>query len=213
MARNMLSIRKRGLAWKRAARFITNRGVKWFRVLFFLSLALLIGAGGCWWWYDWRDHSQDAPILAAARHYGLEPALVKAVVWKESRFNPRRRGTAGEVGLMQLRAATFGEWARAENLVDVPWKTLTNPATNTLAGSWYLEKLLKRYSQTDNPLPYALADYNAGRVNVLKWQHGSALTNSQAFLEQIGFPGTKVYVKSVLRREALYQPVFPPKDS
>jgi soluble lytic murein transglycosylase len=79
-------------------------------------------------------------------------------------------------------------------------------------GAWYLEKLLKRYSRTDNPVPYALADYNAGRSNVLKWEHGSAATNSAAFLEQISFPGTKNYVRAVMRRYEHYQPIFPPKD-
>ena len=63
-----------------------------------------------------------------------------------------------------------------------------NPATNTLIGAWYLEKLLKRYAQTDNPIPYVLADYNAGRSNVLKWNQGRAATNSAAFLWQIDFP-------------------------
>jgi soluble lytic murein transglycosylase-like protein len=54
-------------------------------------------------------------------------------------------------------------------------------------------------------LPYALADYNAGRGNVLKWRTGSAMTNSQAFMNQIAFPGTRAYVKSILRRYEHYQ--------
>ncbi len=182
------------------------------RPLFFaFLLLLLLGAGGCWWWYEWRDHSQDGPILAAARRYGLEPALVKAVVWRESRFNPRRRGAAGEVGLMQIREVTFGEWAGAEHIKVMPWNCQDDPATNTLAGSWYLQKLLKRYVQTDNPLPYALADYNAGRSHVLKWQQGPAVTNSAAFIKQINFPGTRSYVRSVMRREEHYRPIFPPQ--
>ncbi len=178
----------------------------------FLALILLLlgGTGGYWWWYERRDHSQDIPILAAARRYGVEPALVKAVVWRESRFNPVRRGRAGEIGLMQIRESAAGDWSRAEHLPAFSPDALFDPATNTLAGSWYLQHLLKRYTQTDNPLAYALADYNAGRANVLKWQHGPALTNSQAFLDQIGFPGTRNYVKSVLQREQHYRPIFPP---
>jgi soluble lytic murein transglycosylase len=69
---------------------------------------------------------------------------------------------------------------------------------------------MRRYAQTDNPLPYALADYNAGRGNVLKWNQGAAVTNSAVFTGQIGFPGTRDYVKSVLRRYERYRPVFPP---
>jgi soluble lytic murein transglycosylase len=179
--------------------------------LVLLLLPLLAILGGYWWWYQWRDHSQDIPILAAARRYGVEPALVKAVVWRESRFRPGKRGRAGEFGLMQIRPAAAGEWARAERIPAFSADTLLNPATNTLAGAWYLEKLLKRYAQTDDPLPFALADYNAGRANVLKWDHGPAQTNSAAFLNQITFPGTKSYIRSVIQRFDHYRPIFPPK--
>ena len=73
---------------------------------------------------------------------------------------------------------------------------------------WYLRKLLRRYLQTDNPLAYALADYNAGRGNVLKWNYGGAATNSAAFIRQIGFPGTRAYVQAVVARYQAYRPTF-----
>jgi soluble lytic murein transglycosylase len=112
---------------------------------------------------------------------------------------------------MQIRPVAASEWARAEHVTAYAPETLLNPATNTLAGAWYLQKLLKRYAQTDNPLPFALADYNAGRGNVLKWDRGIAATNSAAFINQIGFPGTKAYIRSVMQRFDHYRPVFPPK--
>jgi len=181
-------------------------------VLLLLLLLLLAGIGGYWRWYEWRDHSQDGPILAAARRYGVAPALVKAVVWRESRFNASRRGSAGEYGLMQIRDAAALEWAGTTHLTDFAPASLLNPATNTLAGAWYLDKLLKRYAHTDNPLAYALADYNAGRSNVLKWQHGEASTNSAVFLAQMTFPGTRGYIRSVANRFKHYLPIFPPKE-
>jgi soluble lytic murein transglycosylase len=75
-----------------------------------------------------------------------------------------------------------------------------------------LRKLLGRYKHTDNPMAYALADYNAGRSNVLRWNKGLAATNSQAFLKQIDFPSTKTYVRAVLTRYAHYRRSFPPSD-
>ena len=84
-----------------------------------------------------------------------------------------------------------------------------DPGTNALAGAWYLHKLLLRYARADHPAPFALADYNAGRGNLLKWNHGAAATNSAVFIEQIGFPGTKHYVQSVLQRYKHYRLVFP----
>lgn len=191
----------------------TNGPVKWRKPLACLLVLLLGGIGGYWWWYQWRDHSQDGPILAAARRYGVQPSLVKAIVWRESRFNPKRRGRAGEIGLMQIRESAAREWAAAERLKGFTTEHLLDPGTNTLAGTWYLQKLLKRYARTDNPLPYALADYNAGRGNVLKWERGSASSSSEDFVKQIGFPGTKNYVRAVTRRYEHYRPIFPGKEA
>jgi len=58
------------------------------RFLCRMALSLLVAGGlGIWWWSAWRiEHSQDSNILAATRRYGMDPALVKAVIWKESRL-------------------------------------------------------------------------------------------------------------------------------
>ncbi len=182
--------------------------MKRVRLPWILVPALLAGVALYWWWQSRLEHSQDRPIRAAARRYGLEPALIKAVVWRESRFNPQARGRARELGLMQLQEEAAQEWAYAEHIDGFVHEDCLDPRTNTLAGAWYLKKLLARYARTDDPLPYALADYNAGRGNVLRWNYGAAATNSAAFLDQIGFPGTREYVDSVLRRYARYRPVF-----
>jgi soluble lytic murein transglycosylase len=159
-----------------------------------------------WLWWEQRVESRyNKEIKSAARRYGLEPALVKAVVWRESKFNPLARGTQGELGLMQLQSNAAQEWADAERIETFVHEHCLDPRTNTLAGAFYLSKLLKRYAHTDNPVPYALADYNAGRGNVLKWNTGTAATNSSAFLEQVGFPATQKYVGSVMRRHRLYR--------
>jgi soluble lytic murein transglycosylase len=176
------------------------------------ALLLVGGAAAYWWWQGWLERSQDGPIRAAAQRYGMEPALVKAIVWRESHFHPRVRGRAEEIGLMQLQEEAAREWAGAEHLDGFEHEHCFDPGTNTLAGTWYLRKLLRRYAQTDNPLPYALADYNAGRGNVLKWNQRAGATNSATFIEQIGFPGTKAYVRSVMRRYEHYQPLFPPES-
>jgi soluble lytic murein transglycosylase len=180
--------------------------------MIWLLLLLLVGGGIARWRYlDWRDHSMDAPILAAARRYHVPPALVKAVVWRESQFDPTALGSKGEIGLMQvLPRAAAQDWIQAERIHEFAPEHLFNPVTNTLVGAWYLERLLKRYAQADDPVAYALADYNAGRGNVLKWNQGVAATNSAAFLRQIAFPSTREYVLSIQRRYAHYRPIFPP---
>lgn len=162
-----------------------------------------------WWWERRREERAETHILAAARRYGVEPALVKAVVWRESRFQANAVGTAGELGLMQVGALAGQEWADAEKRPGFRHVELMDPERNTLAGTWYLGKLLKRYAATDRPAAFALADYNAGRANVRRWLQGSASTNSEAFLAAMDFPGTRDYVRAILKRREEYVGVFP----
>lgn len=174
-------------------------------LLILLVLVLCVVPPAVWWFSEWRlEHSQDGAIAGAAARYGVDPALVKAVVWKESRFHPGVRGRAGEIGLMQLMDAASQEWAEAERVYPLGERALFNPATNILAGTWYLRKLVRRYRNTDNPVAFALADYNAGRGNVLRWAKGTALTNSLDFVGAIGFPSTSNYVVSVQKRRVRY---------
>lgn len=174
-----------------------------------LVLVLCAGIVGYWWFDHWREHRYDRLIVAAAQKYKIDPALVKAICWRESRFHPNVRGNAGELGLMQVRSSAAQEWATAERVGDFHHQACLNPATNILVGTWYLQHVLKRYKQTDNPVAYALADYNAGRGNVLKWLGGSALTNSVAFVGNIGFPTTQDYVQAVMHRRDVYRDQFP----
>ena len=157
-----------------------------------------------------RESSQDKVILAVAPRYGVDPALVKAVIWRESRFDPDARGRSGEIGLMQVMKGTGEDWAKAEKIKTYWHRRLFDPEKNLRAGTWYLKKMLNRYRQTDNPIPYALAAYNAGPGNADKWTKGIAATNSAAFIQQIGFPGTREYVQSIMARYEYYRRRFPP---
>jgi soluble lytic murein transglycosylase len=147
----------------------------------------------------------DRLIAGATARYQVDPALVKAVVWCESRFNPDARGRVGEIGLMQLGEAAAWEWAAAERIPDFDHEHVLDPGTNVLVGTWYLARLLRRYPAADDPVPFALADYNAGRSHVLRWNHGEGATNSEAFMRQITFPGTRRYIEQVTRRREHYR--------
>ncbi len=165
-------------------------------VLLLALVAALVFKG----WLYWREHRFDAVISQAAQRYQLDPALVRAVVWRESNFNPGARGRAGELGLMQVRETAALEWAAAEQIKDFDHATCLDPLTNVLAGTWYLKRVLRHYSQADDPLPFGLAEYNAGRGNVLKWLAGESATNSAAFMQRIGFPTTRAYVQKIIGR-------------
>jgi len=182
-----------------------------FRLWLWVTAAVVVAdfGGLCWFLYArWREHSQDAVIRLAAARYGVDGALVKAVVWRESWFDPSARGKAGEIGLMQIRAPAAHEWAEAERIAGFHHEHILDPGSNTLAGTWYLAKLLRRYPHCDDPVSYALADYNAGRAHVLRWNTGAATTNSQHFLAQMTFPGTRRYIEEIARRREKYQEEF-----
>ncbi len=188
-----------------------TRGTRRRKWLPIVVLVIIADAVGGWLYYRHRrEHSQDEVIRAAAARYGVDAALVKAVVWRESWFDPEVRGKAGEIGLMQIREPAAREWAEAERIAGFQHEHILDPGSNTLAGAWYLAKLLRRYPQADDPVPYALADYNAGRGNVLRWNQGAAATNSQQFLAQMTFPGTRRYIETVAERRARYGDEFPP---
>lgn len=169
-----------------------------------MAIAILAGK----WRRDHLESNQDQNILNSARKHGVDPALVKAVIWRESRFHPEARGNKGESGLMQIMENTGLEWAGAQRVTLLSQSDLLDPVRNIECGTWYLRKLLGRYQQTDDPVPYALADYNAGRGNVLKWMKESAVTNSADFMGQIGFPSTSNYVQAVMGRRQRYAEAF-----
>ena len=175
------------------------------RLILFFALLVAGGVAICLWREERLEKKFAPQIRAAAARYEVDPLLVKAVVWRESRFNPNARGTSGEIGLMQIQEIAAQEWADAEHNTNFIHANCFDPGTNTIAATFYLAKLLKRYPKTDDPVPYALADYNAGRGNLVKWNNGAAATNGAAFIEQIGFPGTKSYVASVMRRREIYR--------
>lgn len=177
-------------------------------------LAVILLGGWAWFyerWRTYREDSQDASILAAGARYGVDPALIKAVVWRESWFNPKAKGTRGELGLMQIREPTAKDWAAAERIHLFTHFQLLDPGRNTECGAWYLRRLLQRYQGSDNPLPFALAAYNAGPANVARWRKGPGTTNSVEFLNQMDYPATRSYVATVMKRYAHYRKTFATK--
>lgn len=96
-------------------------------------------------------------VSEAAQFYGVDPVLVRAVAWQESRFSQAAISPKGAVGLMQLMPAT------ASGLGVNPY----NPRENVFGGVAYLASLLKRFN---GDVALALAAYNAGPEAVVR--HG-----------------------------------------
>ncbi|MEY2541655.1 MAG: soluble lytic murein transglycosylase [Verrucomicrobiota bacterium] len=156
--------------------------------------------------YEWfspaRFQQYDRLIKSVANEHHLDPMLVKAVVWRESRFDPQKYGTAGERGLMQVSEKAANEWAHENKIDNFRVEELFDPTRNLEAGCWYLERAIDHWEQQPDPLPFALAEYNAGASRVQRWAGGEGSSGMSAgeFLSHINFRGTRNYVESILDR-------------
>ena len=139
------------------------------------------------------------PILNAAGRYHVPPRLVASVIWQESRFRPNCRGPAGELGLMQVMTNSGREWARTEGITDFSSLALLDPTTNILAGTWYLGRAIDRWSRTADPIPPALAEYNAGHSSAVRWAGASSAAH-QPYVAAIGYASTRRYVAGIVKR-------------
>lgn len=150
-----------------------------------------------------------AAVAVRARHNDDFKYLVKAVVRRESAFDAKAYGRAGEVGLMQVTAGAAQDWARATKRANFNPHQLWNPEINLSAGSWYLARALRRWEQADDPIPFALAEYNAGLGNVRKWQPADRPLIAAEFRHAITYPGVREYVDSVMRYYREYREAGP----
>ena len=98
----------------------------------------------------------EQAISHHAQRHRLEPALLRAVIKAESDFDPYAVSRAGAVGLMQLMPATAARYG-----VD-PY----DPEENILGGARYLSDLIDMFGAD---IPLAVAAYNAGENNVIKY--------------------------------------------
>jgi soluble lytic murein transglycosylase len=133
-------------------------------------------------------------IRQQARDKDLDPALIAAVIYRESKFRDLT-SNAGAKGLMQILPSTADFVARKSGGTAFVHGDLANPQINIAYGSWYLRYLLDRY---DGNRTAAIAAYNAGETKVDQWG-GVALT-----LEDIGFPETRQYTADVLAKRGEY---------
>ena len=117
----------------------------------------------------------------AAQEYDVDPALILAVIWVESRFVEKAKSPAGARGLMQLMPATAS--GLAKQLGESRARSF-DPAFNVRAGTYYLARLRERF---DGDVRLALAAYNAGPGNVRKWTDGGGDLPqvSQSYLAKI----------------------------
>jgi soluble lytic murein transglycosylase len=162
-------------------------------------LALVVGAFAVYVletqpkWYERLRYPlrYEQIVVGHAENYDLEPQLVAAVIYQESKFDADAVSESGAVGLMQLLPET-GQGI-ADRTGGSNWKPedLRNPELNVRYGSWYLRHLLDKYGDEE----LALAAYNAGQTNVDRWRDEGV---------GIQFAETRHYVERVEELKAIY---------
>jgi soluble lytic murein transglycosylase len=134
-------------------------------------------------------------VRAHARNYGIDPALLAAVIYQESKFDAHARSESGAIGLMQLRPATAHGIALRTGGAAFRTADLENAEINIRYGSWYLRHLFRKYG--DERL--VLAAYNAGQGNVDRWRREG---------REIQFPETRAYVDRVEELKWIYREAY-----
>ena len=138
------------------------------------------------------QHEDIIRQQAAEKH--LDPALVAAVIYAESRFSDQE-SSAGAIGLMQITPQTADYLKRLSGGTTFQLSDLHDPQINISYGCYYLRHLLDHYDGNEIA---ALAAYNAGITNVDSWG-GADLT-----LDDIKFAETRAYVQEVLEKRDDY---------
>ena len=159
------------------------------------TFAVLQSAQPGWWERLWYPLRYGPIVRGHARNYDLDPALLAAVIYQESKFRTDARSSSGAIGLMQLlpdtakgiAVHTGGSQFRVQDLYD--------PEINVRYGAWYLRHLLEKYGDEQD----ALAAYNAGQDNVDRWRRAG---------EGIQFPETRAYVTRVEELKRIYRRAY-----
>ena len=150
---------------------------------------------------EWRALLERIAQESACRH-GIAPSLVKAVIYQESRFRVLSRGRHGEVGLMQLTDGAVTDWENDTGLRCPSRGALFDPRLNVEIGTWYLARALRGWRDYRDCEVLALAQYNAGRRNVLKWAPENHLEKA---LDHVRFPSTRQYIVNVLKYRTSFE--------
>jgi soluble lytic murein transglycosylase len=115
----------------------------------------------------YKDSALEIAVVLAeeSERYQIDPVFLIAIIKTESSFNPNARGSAGEIGLMQIKPDT-AEWIAEK--YGIPWngsKTLEDPMNNLRIGAAFFDWLRNRF---DGKAQMYTAAYNMGAAMVIR---------------------------------------------
>jgi soluble lytic murein transglycosylase len=148
--------------------------------------------------------TDTAIIRQQASQKHLDPALIAAVIYAESKFEPRP-SSAGAEGLMQILPATAYYIAHLSGGRTFTASDLATPQINVAYGSYYLRYLLDHYGGDEM---LALAAYNGGITNVDRWVAHAREAGESLSIGAIPFPETREYVQRVMSAQQEYRSTY-----
>jgi soluble lytic murein transglycosylase len=160
-----------------------------------VAFAVVQQAKPGWWERLWYPLRYDDIVRGHARNYDLDPALLAAVIYQESKFRADAHSSSGAIGLMQLLPDTAKGIALHTGGSAFRVDDLYNPEINVRYGAWYLSHLLQKYGDERT----ALAAYNAGQDNVDRWRRAG---------RGIQFAETRAYVDRVEDLKKIYRDAY-----
>lgn len=150
----------------------------------------------------------ESIIRQQAAAEGIDPALIAAVIYAETRFDARTSPTGAE-GLMQIEPATAEFLARRSGATTFTVADLATPAVNIAYGSYYLRYLMDEFNgpgqSADTTEMLALAAYNGGETNVERWLADVRAKGETFTSDDIPFPQTRAYVEKVIQVQQEYR--------
>ena len=159
------------------------------------TFALLQTSKPGWWERLWYPLRYEHIVRGHAHNYSLDPALLAAVIYQESKFKADARSRSGAIGLMQLLPDTAKGIALHTGGTRFRVLDLYDPELNVRYGAWYLRHLIRKYGNEKT----ALAAYNAGQDNVDRWRRSG---------RGIQFSETRAYVDRVEELKGIYRRAY-----
>ncbi len=165
----------------------------------------------------WPDQlPESVQELVYPRHYWaliqkegvksqVDPYLLLAVIYQESRFDPRAKSGASARGLMQFLESPARRLAEELSMAPPTAADLYRPDVSIRLGAYHLKKLLKQHGDSKER---ALAAYNGGSSNAKRWAAKGSQSEPAHFIANIGFRETKLYVLKVLGNYLTYQNLY-----
>ena len=199
---------KKGNPQRSTLRISVHRTQAVLLLLLFALIGILMGIGV---WkaanfalnYADRSSRYDRLIVSAGRRNGVYPPLLKAVIWKESRFDSASRGSKGELGLMQVMPqSAVKDWENTFHRKVPSDGALMDPELNIEIGSWFLGRALNRWKDYNEAEALALCEYNAGIQRAESWK---PLLHDGHVVENIDIESTRKYVRDILERRDQYE--------